>query len=132
MAFAHIGWRSMALQFTRKVLHHLHTRHQTQLADCLAVIGPCIKKESYLFSNPVQAQNPIWQPYLIPHADGRMGIDLVGFCQAECLALGLLPHQIFTEAMDTASHPDQFSHYMGTEGRQPHKQGRLICYGFLE
>lgn len=131
MAFAHIGWRSMAMRFTRTLLHYLQERHHAQAQDCIAVIGPCIKKESYLFANPIQAQHAAWQPYLVPQTDGRMGIDLVGFCQAECQTFGLGNHQIFTETMDTASHPNQFSHYMGTEGSQPHKQGRLICYGFL-
>lgn len=131
MAFAHIGWRSMALQFTGKVLRHLVEQEGSAVADLWVAVGPCIKKESYLFQNPVQATQPIWEPYLEPQADGRVGIDLVGFCLAECRTMGVNADQIFVEPMDTAADEGQFSHYAATEGGRPEKQGRLICYGYL-
>lgn len=131
MTFAHIGWRSMTLHFTAKVLQHQLNNHGSQAEDLIAVIGPCIKKESYLFENPVQAKWPAWEPYLIPQPDGRWGIDLPGFCKAECQLAGLNPDQVFVEPMDTAADPNQFSHYMATEGGKPEKQGRLICYGYM-
>lgn len=131
MAFAHIGWRSMEMGFTQKVLSHLLVQHGCLLADLTVAIGPCIKKDSYLFSDPIQAKAPAWQPFLAPQPDGRLGIDLVGFCAAECAAMGIAWEQLFVEPMDTAADDGQFSHYAGTEGGRPHKQGRLICYGFL-
>lgn len=132
MAFAHIGWRSMAMQFTGKVLRHMVAQEGSAVADLWVFIGPCIKKESYLFTNPVQAAQEIWQPYLVPQADGRVGIDLVGFCLAECRAMGVKADQIHVEPMDTAADDGQFSHYAATEGSRPEKQGRLICYAYLE
>ncbi len=132
MAFAHIGWRSMAMGFTGKVLRHMLEREGSHVGDLRAYIGPCIKKESYLFENAVQATQPIWQPYLHHHPDGRVGIDLVGFCLGECTTLGLRKDQIHVEPMDTCADEGQFSHYAGTLGGRPEKQGRLICYGYLE
>lgn len=131
MAFAHIGWRSMALGFTGKVLGHLMEKEGSRPADCIAVIGPCIKKESYLFHAPIQAQDSAWKDYLIARADGRVGIDLLGFCLAECHRFGLESKRVYVEPMDTASDERQFSHYAATEGRKPEKQGRLVCYGYL-
>jgi copper oxidase (laccase) domain-containing protein len=131
MAFAHIGWRSMALRFTAKVLRHMTTAEGSRTEDLHAYIGPCIKKESYLYRDPVQARDPVWAPYLEPQPDGRVGIDLVGFCLAECAAQGLGRDRITVEPMDTAAHDGQFSHYAATEGGRPGKQGRLVCYGFL-
>ena len=78
-----------------------------------------------------QAHAAAWQPFLVPQPDGRLGIDLVGFCVSECEALGIGRAQLFVEPMDTAADDGQFSHYAGTEGGRPHKQGRLICYGYL-
>ena len=132
MAFAHVGWRSMAISFTQTVLQHLFENEGSKPADLIAVIGPCIKKESYLFRDPIQAKVEAWQPFLVPHHDGRVGIDLVGFCLSECLKNGLQTAQIYVEPMDTAADENQFSHYAGTAGGRPEKQGRLICYGYLE
>jgi polyphenol oxidase len=132
MAFAHIGWRSMAMGFTAKVLSHLLGEQGSQVADLWVVVGPCIKKESYLFENPVQAKQPLWQDFLHQMADSRVGIDLVGFCLSQCGAMGVDPEKIFVEPMDTCADDNQFSHYAGTAGGKPEKQGRLVCYGFLE
>lgn len=131
MAFAHVGWRSMAMRFTDKVLRHLRDVEGSNPADLVVVIGPCIKKESYLYRDPVQAQDPVWKGFLVPQPDGRVGIDLVGFCLSECHGFGLEPSQIHVERMDTAADAGQFSHYAGTEGGRPEKQGRLVCYGFM-
>lgn len=132
MAFAHVGWRSMAAGFTGKVLRHLKEMEGSQVADLIAVVGPCIKHESYLFKDPVQASDPVWEGFLVPQPDGRVGIDLVGFCLAECHAQGLKPEQMYVEPMDTAADDGQFSHYAATEGGRPWKQGRLVCYGYLK
>ncbi len=132
MAFAHIGWRSMAMGFTGKLLRTLLVDEGSDVADLHVQVGPCIKKESYLFENPVQATQPIWQPYLVPQPDGRLGIDLVGFCLGECGAIGVKAEQIKVEPMDTCADDRQFSHYAATEGGRPGKQGRLVCYGFLQ
>ncbi len=132
MAFAHIGWRSMALGFAGKVLRRLLEQEGSRTTDLHVMIGPCIKKESYLFRDPIQATQPIWQPYLIPQADGRFGIDLLGFALGECATHGILIDQIQIETMDTCADDRQFSHYAGTEGGRAEKQGRLVCYGFME
>jgi polyphenol oxidase len=132
MAFAHIGWRSMAMGFTGKVLRRLLAQEGSRLTDLHVMIGPCIKKESYLFRDPVQATQPIWEPYLVPQSDGRVGIDLLGFALGECAALGIPEDRIQIEPMDTCADDRQFSHYAGTEGGRPEKQGRLVCYGYLE
>jgi copper oxidase (laccase) domain-containing protein len=132
MTFAHIGWRSMAMHFTQKVLRNMVEKQGSRKEDLIVLIGPSIKPKSYLFADPIQAQNPVWKPFLIPQVDGRMGIDLPGFCISECKEMGLSESQIFLEPMDTAADERQFSHYMGTEGGKADKQGRFLCYGFLQ
>jgi polyphenol oxidase len=131
MAFAHIGWRSMALGFTGKVLRHLRDMEGSAVEDMVVMIGPCIKKESYLYRDPAQASMAAWEGFLAPQPDGRVGIDLLGFCVAECEGLGVRHGQIYVEPMDTAADDGQFSHYAGTEGGKPWKQGRLVCYGYM-
>jgi copper oxidase (laccase) domain-containing protein len=131
MAFAHVGWRSMAMGFTGKVLRHLQDVEGSLVEDLIAVVGPCIKKDSYVYRDPVQAGDPVWKDFLVQRADGRVGIDLVGFCLSQCHGFGLDASQIYVEPMDTAADDAQFSHYMGTEGGRPEKQGRLVCYGYL-
>lgn len=131
MAFAHIGWRSMAMGFTGKVLRHLLNEEGSLAQDLVVAIGPCIKKESYLFRDPMQAKDERWKNHLHPQQDGRLGIDLLGFCLEECAQAGLLPAQIYIDPADTAQDERLWSHYMGTEGGRPEKQGRMVFYGWM-
>jgi copper oxidase (laccase) domain-containing protein len=131
MAFAHIGWRSMALGFTGKVLRHLRDTEGSAVEDMVVMIGPCIKKESYVYRDPVQGTMPEWKDFLVGMPDGRVGIDLLGFCLAECKGFGVGEWQIYVEPADTAADDGQFSHYAGTEGGKAWKQGRLVCYGYM-
>lgn len=132
MAFAHVGWRSMAMGFTKKVLRQLESAHGTRLEDCIAVIGPSIKKESYFFRDPIQAEWPAWENFLEYRSDGRTAIDLFGFCRHEALNTGILPENLYAFPVDTARDENMFSHYAGTAGGRPEKQGRFVCYGYLQ
>ena len=132
LAFAHIGWRSMAMGFAGKVAGHLKTNYASKAEDLRAVIGPCIKKESYLFADPIQASNPVWEPFLHPAGDGRQGIDLIGFCKSELAAAGLAPEHVFASPIDTAQDESMFSHYAATAGGRPEKQGRIIFWAYLQ
>lgn len=132
LAFAHIGWRSMALGLTGKLLHHLIHNHTVQPQDLFVVIGPSIKQSSYRFSDPIQSQSPAWQPFLVPFPNGDFGIDLLGFCLSEIRAAGISDSQVYAAPKDTATDPDLFSHYAATVRRQNHKQGRFFFYAFLK
>jgi copper oxidase (laccase) domain-containing protein len=132
LMFAHIGWRSMAGGLTGKTIRYLKQHHGSQAQDLYAVIGPSIKPSSYLFRDPIQAKEAAWEPFLYPQPDGRMGIDLFGFCTREATAAGIPPEQLFAYYKDTATDPELFSHYMATEGGQPEKQGRIFFYGWIE
>lgn len=132
LCFAHIGWRSMAMRFTARLHAHMRRACGSRPEDLVVAVGPSIKAESYLFRDAVQSSQAIWQPFLRPQPDGRVGIDLFGFCMAETAAAGIAPAQVYAARVDTARDPGIFSHYAGTEGGQPHKQGRFVCYGFLE
>lgn len=132
LVFAHVGWRSMAMGFTGKVARHLGNAHASRMEDLTAVIGPCIKQESYLFSDPIQASDPVWEPFLTAAPDGRVGIDLMGFCKHELATAGLLPEQVLAYDLDTAADANMFSHYAETVGGRPEKQGRIIFWAYLE
>ena len=43
LAFAHIGWRSMAKNLASKTIHHLYNHYHSNPEDLVAVIGPSIK-----------------------------------------------------------------------------------------
>lgn len=131
LLFAHIGWRSMAMGFTGKVLRRMLDVEGCRVEDLVAVVGPCIRQESYLFEDPVQATQAVWKPYLKAHPDGRLGIDLLGFCKAEMAAAGLQPGQVTEAGIDTAADPGMFSHYAATEGGRSEKQGRFIFWAWL-
>ncbi|MEM6268953.1 MAG: laccase domain-containing protein [Bacteroidota bacterium] len=132
LAFAHVGWRSMAAGLTGKLLRHLMQHHGSRPQDLYGVIGPSIKPESYRFADPIQAQNRVWQPFLRPQPDGRTGIDLYGFCTQEVHSAGVPPDQLYAFRTDTATDPTLFSHYAATVNGQRHKQGRFFFYGWLD
>lgn len=132
MAFAHIGWRSMAVNFASKLVAHLTDRYGSRPEWLQAVVGPCIKPESYLFKDPIQARDPQWRPFLREQVDGRWGIDLPGFLFAELGKAGLKQEAIDMSTVDTARDEEMFSHYAATEGGRPEKQGRIIFWGWLD
>lgn len=132
MAFAHIGWRSMALGLTGKLIRHLIARHQSRPEDLYAVIGPSIKPESYHFADPIQAQYPAWKPFLQARDDGKMGIDLFGFCLHEIAACRIPEDRVFAALTDTATDPTLFSHYAATVQNRPDKQGRFFFFGWMD
>lgn len=132
LAFAHIGWRSMAVSLAHKLLMHLQRKYQSNPEDLIAVIGPSIKPKSYHFAEAAQWQNPFWHPHLERLDNGKTAIDLFGFCVADCERAGLGREQIYAYWADTATDETLFSHYQATEGGQPGKQGRHFFYGFME
>jgi|GEM_PF-616147 len=131
MAFAHIGWRSMAVGLAGKLLRHLKEEYQSKPEDLIAVIGPSIKPWSYKFHEPDQWQNPLWHPYLERQTDGKTAIDLFGFCVADTEREEVKRDQIYAYWTDTATDLNLYSHYMATEGKQPQRQGRHLFYAYL-
>lgn len=132
LAFAHIGWRSMAVGLTGKLIRHLTTKYQSRPEDLYAVIGPSIKPESYHFADPIQAKYPAWKPFLKQNENGGFGIDLFGFCLHEISSCKIPGNQVFAALTDTATDPTLFSHYAATVQNRPEKQGRFYFYGWLD
>ncbi|MEM7040054.1 MAG: laccase domain-containing protein [Bacteroidota bacterium] len=132
LCFAHVGWRSMALGLTGKTLAYLRDRCGCQMEDLVVVKGPCIRKESYRFRDPVQARESAWAPFLTLESDGTTAIDLSGFALSEMAAAGLKETQIYAAPEDTAAHPNLFSHYAATVLDRPEKNGRILFYAWMD
>jgi polyphenol oxidase len=113
MALAHLGWKPTALHLARKVVEHMCRVYGSSSADIEAYFGPGIAASSYSTPTPAQVTDVEWQPYMWP-ADGQAGmyhVDLLGFNVASLQSSGVLPHNIHTSDIDTATSANCFSHY---------------------
>ncbi len=124
-AFAHLGWRSTYLNLHQKLFFVFMNRYHSQIQDLSIYIGPCIKKESYLLSNPDQREESAWEPYVSYVKENLYSIDLSGYVTDFFRNQGLQDSQIFVSKIDTGSDLNYFSHYRSTHTGE--LEGRFFC-----
>ena len=122
-AFAHLGWRSTELNFHLIVIEMLKNKYNSRIEDMKVIIGPSIKKESYIFKEPSQLNKKEWIPFLSQLKDGYYQIDLNGYIVDGLNKVGIT--KIVNSEIDTAKDNSFFSHYKSI--RTNEKEGRFIC-----
>ena len=130
LALAHAGWQSTDVHLAEKVVWHMQQQYGSKPADIRVYIGPAIKKESYVFVKPQQADWPAWKPFLSKAGeDGEVAIDLPGYNRQQLLDAGVLADHIQVCPTDTATDPDYFSHYRATRSGDLTDDGRFatVC-----
>lgn len=116
LGLVHLGWRGVDKELVLKVVGKMQCLGAKELR---AIIGPGIRKESYVFDVPlVQENDPRWQPFLERQSGGRVAIDLAGFIKKQLVDCGV--EKIEDCGIDTAKDKNYFSHYrsmkMGEQG----------------
>jgi copper oxidase (laccase) domain-containing protein len=111
IALAHLGWRPTDKQLASKVVRAMTDAYGCRPEDIRVSIGPGIHKESYVFENPEQKNQPAWKPFLTELPDGRVQVDLRTAIRAQLLESGIRDEHVSTSPDDTASSSEYFSHY---------------------
>lgn len=124
IGLAHLGWKSTEKDLASKVIDRMKEEFGTNPKDLVVLIGPGIRKDSYIFHNPAQKSSPEWRPFLEDNSSGDTKIDLVGYNKSRLLKAGVLQANIFSDdRYDTANHHMFYSHYRSARTREP--EGRF-------
>ena len=85
----HLGWRNLVENFCEKAFESLSDRYGVDMDTIRLAVGPCIYPCCYVFEDPVQKDDPFWEPFLQSKGGNRYAIDLVSALKAQLLRIGL-------------------------------------------
>ena len=88
------------------------------------ILGPGIRKESYVFELVNQKDDPEWKPFLQLRPKGLISIDLAGYILKQLKDSGVVSENITDTEIDTGSNPDYFSHFVAVKNDL--KEGRFL------
>jgi YfiH family protein len=118
----HLGWRNIVAGFMGKVLDAVKQQLDIDPTLLCAAIGPSIYPCCYIYENPIQKDDPFWQPYLKRMDGDRYAIDLVSPVKAQLIGAGIATENIFEVGICTSCENQRFfSCYLEgqTSGRFP-------------
>lgn len=119
LGLVHLGWQGVDRELVTKVAGKMTSLGAREM---LAIVGPGIRKESYVFNVPlIQENDPKWQSFLTKLGDGRTSIDLTGFIKKQLVDCGV--KEIEDCGMDTVKDKNYFSHYRAVRTGEP--EGRF-------
>lgn len=111
IALIHCGWRGTDERICAKVINEMVSEYGCHPENFVALIGPGIQKESYVFKDPVQKQKPEWAAFLTDLPTGETMIDLLGYNRHQLLSMGIPETQIEIHPSDTGKDVNYFSNY---------------------
>ena len=130
LAFAHMGWQSIELDLHKKIINTLKEKYNTDSSNIEVVLGPSIKKESYILKKPSQLKFECWRPFLKEIKKDYYEIDLSGYLVNSLKNEGIL--DIKVNYIDTAKDNNYFSHYRCVYINKDEKEGRFIAGAMIK
>lgn len=130
LAFAHMGWQSIELDLHKKIIKKLKEKYNTAPSDIEVVLGPSIKKESYVLKNPSQLKFERWIPFLKETEKDYYEIDLCGYLVDSLKNEGVVDIEV--NPIDTAKDNNYFSHYRCIYINKDEKEGRFIVGAMMK
>ena len=130
-AFAHLGWESIYLDLHEKLGNMMLENYHCEIDDLIVIIGPSIKKESYVVDNPVQLHSPKWFDFIEEKLDGY-SVDLVNYVLQYFLELGFSSEQFYIHDVDTYQDEQYFSYHLGKENDKNYCQAFIYGAGIVE
>lgn len=128
ISLTHLGWQSVFSNLQQEIVRYFLEILKSNIDDLEVVLGPSIKKDSYIFKNPIQSTMKEWKAYLEKINDEEYKIDLNKFVFDSLLKINV--KNIKNSEIDTATNPNFFSHYRYTYITQDKEEGRFI-YGVI-
>ncbi len=115
LALAHLSRINSPKNFLHKIIQRMEDEYGSKPANFIAAIGPCIHKESYIFSNEeLKKRIPdekTFKGFIADLSNGRKSIDLVGYNMEQMVSAGIKKENIEISEIDTAKNEEFFSHY---------------------
>ncbi|MEK7546878.1 MAG: polyphenol oxidase family protein [Patescibacteria group bacterium] len=114
VALAHLSRINTPENFICSVVEKMKTEFGTAPENLIVGIGPCIHKESYVFSTEELrkrvSDEKIFKGFIYDLPDGKKSIDLVGYNVKELISAGVQGKNIEISEIDTFQNTGFFSH----------------------
>jgi len=127
LALAHLSRINTPENFTKKIIERMEEEHGVEPGNIIAGIGPCIHKESYIFSAEDLGKRipdeKVFNGFIADLPDGKKSIDLVGYNVRQMIFAGIKEDNIEISGIDTAKDRNFFSHYRSRQNGEP--EGRM-------
>lgn len=128
MAMVHLGWISVVNNLVDEVVEKMINQYNCQEENLKVILGPSIKKESYLFENPLQLKLPEWKQYC-QKINNDYSVDLVGYVSDHLKNKQI--ENITISEIDTYKDNNMFSNYRHNKDEKDLSDGRFICGGII-
>lgn len=116
LALLHLGRHSTLTDLLPNTIAALQ-QQGSDLGDIRVWMAPAVQRQSYRLEYFALEHDPVWQGFVDKKPDGYY-VDLPGYNRAMCVRHGISEANITVSPIDTATHPDYFSHSQGdTTGR---------------
>lgn len=129
IALAHCGWKPIDKRLVYKTVLEMIKVFNSDPKDILVYIGPGIKKDSYIFKEPIQKTVDYWKSYLEDMEDGQTKIDLTSFIVDQLKEAGIPLGNIEINQTNTATNTEYFSHYRSE--RADEREGRFATVVYM-
>ena len=123
LSLAHLGHRGVSAKLTKKVIKKMQ-KLGSNPSNLTVIIGAGIRKESYVFEDVTQKNDPEWADFLKNTKNGKISVDLVGFIVRQLTESGVMQNNIRDLEIDTAHGNKYFSHYRAQLLNE--KEGRFL------
>ena len=127
LALVHLSRINSPQNFIRAVVEKMKSEYGVQPENIIAGIGPCIKKESYIFPSEelkkVIPDEKVFEGFILDLHDGRKIIDLVGYNVSQLVSAGVRKENIEISEIDTFKNKNFFSHSRSRANGEP--EGRM-------
>jgi len=128
LALVHLGWKSTNIGLAKKVVRVLRNEYNSDIANIIAILGPCIRKESAIYKD-IDGRRKIlfkWGGFFKDIDRDRFQIDIPGYVKYQLLQNKIKNENIFDCMVDTVKSKEYFSHYRDISEGQKDK-GRFLC-----
>lgn len=122
LSLTHLGHRGVSAKLTKKVIIKMQ-KLGSKPSNLLITIGAGIRKESYVFDDVTQKNDPEWADFL-HNKNGKISVDLVGFIDKQLTESGISQNNINDLRINTAKGNKYFSHYRAQLLNE--KEGRFL------
>lgn len=132
VAAVHAGWRGTIQRIAAKAVHRMQAEFGSHPGNCLAVVGPAIRRCCYeVGEEVVEAFAKEFEPSagLFSETPGSKAtrsnsqcVDLAEACRSQLLDAGMVAEKIFTDGPCTACEKERFFSHRADAG----KAGRMM------
>jgi len=127
VAAVHAGWRGTVQRIAAKAVHRMQTEFGSHPGNCLAVVGPAIRRCCYevgeevieAFAKEFQRSAGFFSatPRSKATRSNSQCVDLAEACRSQLLDAGMVAEKIFTDGPCTACEKERFFSHRADAGR---------------